>query len=139
MAFSRSQILLDIPITVALTGVVRGPIVSVPVTGSVVSLQADFDFGADGTTAKAWVQTSLDGGLTWIDVANFAFLVADSRKVSALNRGLAPSAQGAVATDGSLADDTIVQGIMGDRIRVKVTTTGTYSGSTTLKVTAVFN
>lgn len=38
------------------------------------------------------------------------------------------------ASDAVLADDTILNGFIGDELRVKYTTTGTYSGATSLEV-----
>ena len=36
--------------------------------------------------------------------------------------------------DGVLADNTAIQGVLGDRIRAKVISTGTYAGGTTIAV-----
>ena len=33
--------------------------------------QANFAYGSGGTSVDAWLQTSIDGGSSWIDVANF--------------------------------------------------------------------
>ncbi len=112
--------------------------VMLPVVPSIklVSVQAVFVYAAGGTTAKAYVQTSLDGGVTWFDIACFAFTTATATRVSAVNSAIALTAS-TTPTDGSLADNTIVNGVMGDRIRVKVISTGTYTGATTLKVSFV--
>lgn len=99
-----------------------------------ILLYSVFDYGSGGTTAKAWLQTSLDNGATWFDVVSHAFTTADGSKVSALSRYIAPASQGFAPGDAALADNTIVQGVFGDMYRVKVTTTGTYGGSTTLNV-----
>src|SRR5258708_36908022 len=48
-------------------------------------LQANFTYGSGGTSVKAWIQTSADSGLTWIDIANFSFLLAPARTVINLN------------------------------------------------------
>lgn len=93
-----------------------------------------FDYGSGGTTAKAWLQTSLDNGTTWVDIASHAFTTADLTKVSVLSPGIAPASQAFAPGDGALADNTVVNGVVGDRVRVKVITTGTYGGSTTLNV-----
>jgi hypothetical protein len=98
-------------------------------------VMANFLYGAAGTTVKAWVQTSLDGGLTWIDVMSFAFLLAAANKVSAVGVYTALAAV-AVPGDGVLADNTIVNGLLGDQIRVKYITTGTYTGATSLALYA---
>lgn len=111
-----------------------------PVTGlagmKYLLLQAAFVYGSGGTTAKAYVQTSLDGGATWIDIACFAFATASGTKVSALSM-LVALAAAVTPTDGSIADNTILNGLLGDRLRVKYVTTGTYAGGTTLTVKAV--
>lgn len=96
-----------------------------------------FLYGAGGTDAIARVQTSIDGGLSWIDIISLGFLTAASTKVSAVTTRIAPATQAAVYTDGSLAVNTIIQGVLGDRIRLKYVTTGTYTGATSLAVYAI--
>lgn len=88
-----------------------------------------FDWGSGGTTCKVYVQTSLDQGATWIDIAALAFTTADASKVFNLS-GLTPKTTAVVPTDGTLTDDTCLDGILGDRVRLKVVSTGTYAGST---------
>lgn len=104
---------------------------------SSISVEAIFTYGSAGTTVKAWLQTSLDGGTTWFDIANFAFTTASASKLSAITTHIAPVAQAATPTDATLADNTINQGILGDRFRIKLTTTGTYATSTTLKIVMI--
>lgn len=123
-------------IAAAQTGVVE-EVILVPPGARSLSVQARFLYGSGGTTAKAWVQTSLDGGSTWVDIICFAFGTAAERVVSSVRADTAVGANYA-ATDATLADDTIKDGILGDRIRVKWTTTGTYAGATSLKLTGVF-
>lgn len=101
-----------------------------------VSFETIFAWGSGGTTAKTFIQTSLDGGLTWFDIANQAFTTAIASKVSAVSTAIAPGTQGVAATDGTLADNTVNNGVLGDRIRAKVITTGTYAGGTTIAVWA---
>jgi hypothetical protein len=101
-----------------------------------VLLNANFVYGSGGTTADAWVQTSADGGVTWYDVANFHFTTASAKKLCNL------SARTAVTTlatpgDAALTANTSLDGLLGDRLRVKYTTVGTYAGGTTLQITAV--
>lgn len=92
-------------------------------------LLAKFENGSGGTTVKAYVQTSLDDGTTWIDVACFAFATTDVPKV--LHKILAVSdlTAATVPTDGSLADNTVKDGILGDQLRTKVVVAGTYTGA----------
>lgn len=96
-----------------------------------LSVQLRFVYGSGGTNAKAYLQTSLDQGTTWIDVASVLFGTANEVAVINLS-GLTPKTTQVTPTDGSLADDTVVDGVFGDRFRVKVVSTGTYAGSTTL-------
>jgi hypothetical protein len=102
-----------------------------------VGLQVRFSYGSGGTTCKVYVQTTLDQGDTWIDVACAAFTTSSATKVLNLS-GLTAKTTAATPGDGALADDTAVDGIIGDRWRVKVTSTGTYAGSTTVAVRANF-
>jgi hypothetical protein len=95
------------------------------------TLQIKFSYGSGGTTAKVYVQTSLDQGSTWIDVYCATFTTASATKIVNLS-GLTPKTTAATPTDGALTDDTCVDGILGDRFRTKTATTGTYAGSTTI-------
>lgn len=128
------QLLPTTTITAAVTGVTTGSAVLDTSLAQAVQLQAKFTYVAGGTTAKFWVQTSFDGGLTWCDVVNFAFATATLTKVAQINVFLA--ATHATPTDAALADNTINNGLIGDLIRVKYTTTGTYSGGTTIEIRA---
>lgn len=88
-----------------------------------------FAYGSGGTSLKVYVQTSLDQGQTWVDVACAAFLVASATKVLNLS-GLTPKTTAATPSDGAMTDDTALDGVLGDRWRVKITSTGTYAGTT---------
>lgn len=101
-----------------------------------VSAQASFLYGSGGTATKVYVQTSLDNGTTWTDVICLTFTTAAGNKVGAVNASVAAPSP-AAPTDGTLADNTTLNGILGDRLRVKVITTGTYAGATSIKVTLV--
>lgn len=99
-----------------------------------LALQATFLYGAGGASVKAWVQTTLDGGASWIDIANFAFTTSAATKVIVLQRKPVASF---TPTDGALGDDAVIDGVLGSRLRVKYTSTGTYSGATSLAISAV--
>lgn len=97
--------------------------------------QARFAYGSGGSSAKVYIQTSLDQDTTAIDIACITFATAAGNKVVNLS-GLTPKTTAVTPGDGALADDTAIDGILGDRLRVKVVTTGTYGGSTVLSVRA---
>ncbi|CAB4196088.1 hypothetical protein UFOVP1299_54 [uncultured Caudovirales phage] len=136
----------DVAITTAVTGLL--PTEGVSASGVAqtfisglegvfaVSLQARLAYGSGGTTCKAYVQTSFDQGTTWVDVACFAFGTASETALVNLSC-LTPKTTQVVPTDGTLADDTSVDGLLGDRIRAKVTTTGTYATNTVLSLRMV--
>jgi hypothetical protein len=50
--------------------------------------------------------------------------------------GLTPKTTQVPPGDGALGDDTTVDGVLGDRLRAKVVSVGTYAGSTVLSVRA---
>ena len=100
-------------------------------------VSATLTYGSGGTNAKAWVQTSLDGGTTWIDIAEFTFTPATATRLYSLDTTALTTQY--TPTDATLSANTCKNGILGDKFRVKYTTTGTYAGSTTLAVNAVFS
>lgn len=114
-----------------------GTILGTPVTGlggmKFVSATAVVVYGSGGTAIKVYIQTSLDGGVTWIDIMSLTFTTASAKSGSSVQGA---SANAAAYTDGSLADNTTYGGVLGDRLRAKVITTGTYAGGTTVAVSA---
>lgn len=100
-----------------------------------VSLQAKLMYGAGGQSVQVYFQTSLDQGQAPIDIWAPSFTNASA----ALAANIDTEATGSAITpsDGSLAANTIVNGILGDRLRAKVVVTGNYSGSTLLNLTGM--
>ncbi len=121
-------------ITTAATFV--GEIQKLPAVLASLTVQATFVRGSGGTTCKVFLQTTLDNEDSWIDIAQLAFTTASAVKVSALRTSIALAAA-TVPGDGALGDDSIVDGLFGDRVRIKVISTGTYGTSTTIKVEAL--
>lgn len=120
--------LADIAITTALTGSTQTAIENLE--GMLAgTIQAKFAYGSGGTSAKVYVQTTLDDGLTWVDVASFAFTTTSATKIINLS-GLTPKTTAVTPSDGALSDDTCVDGVLGNALRVKITTTGIYSNTT---------
>lgn len=102
---------------------------------SLLGLTAQFRlaYGSGGTSVKAYLQTSIDQGVTPIDIACVVFGTAS--EVNVLNfSGLTPKLTQVTPTDGALADDTSLDGVLGDRFRLKMVSTGVYAGSTVLSV-----
>ena len=95
--------------------------------------QANFVYGSGGATVDVYLQTSIDGGLTWIDIQEFHFTTASGRVVQNTS-SLTPIVTPYTVTDGALANNTVKDGILGDQFQVKVVTTGTYGGVTTLSI-----
>lgn len=96
-----------------------------------VTFQARLAYGSGGTSIKAYLQTSLDDETTAVDIACVVFGTAS--EVVLLNfSGLTPKTTQVNPSDGALADDTCIDGILGDRLRMKLVVTGTYAGQTVL-------
>jgi hypothetical protein len=137
------EILPTLPITTAVTATVTPMYQLRPGPGGQLlttnmSLQATFTYGSGGTSADAYVQTSIDGGNTWIDVANFHFTTSSARYIYNLFSGT-PVTTEYTPTDGSLSSNTAKDGQFGNFWRVKYVTVGTYAGGTTLRVDAIAN
>lgn len=89
--------------------------------------------GSGGTSGKVFLQTSLrqatstlDAG---IDLLCMTFLLVSKARLTNLETG--PAAAFLTPTDGTLADDTILNSgtvVLGDRFRLKIITQGVYGG-----------
>jgi hypothetical protein len=121
----------DFSVTTAATQV--GEVVDDLSGALAVTLSARLAYGSGGTSCYAVVETSLDQGVTWVQIARFDFTTAGLQKVMTVS-GLTPRI--AAATAGSLAADTALDGTLGDRLRATVVSTGTYAGSTVVSVRA---
>lgn len=98
-----------------------------------ITLSARLAYGSGGTSCYAVVETSLDQGVTWVQIARFDFTTSGLQKILTVS-GLTPRV--AAANAGSLSADTALDGTIGDRLRATVVSTGTYAGSTVLSVRA---
>lgn len=136
MAAENPWTLANLTITAATSATALAPAMTGIDKYRGVTLQAVFTYGSGGTNATAYVQTTLDGGTTWVDVAAFQFTTASATKIANVRRTTAVTTL-ATPTDGTLTANTAVDGILGDQLRVKWVSTGTYGGTTTLTVTAV--
>ncbi len=107
-----------------------GSAIAIPPDAKALLIEAQFVRAGGGTTVKAWVQTRIKDG-TWRDIACFAFLTTTLTKFCAVRMDIA-LAPATLVSDGALTDDTILDGLLGDEMRVKYTTTGTYTGASHL-------
>lgn len=96
-----------------------------------VTLDCNFVYGSGGTSCKVTIETTLNQGMTWIEVARAAFTTASAEKVFNLS-GLTEKV--AAVTPGAQSDDAALSGVFGDRWRAKVTSVGTYGGNTSVSV-----
>lgn len=125
--------LLNAAITTAQAiAAVPNPLLLVDAPTSLI-VQANFTYGSGGTTVDAFLQTSVDGGITWIDIAQFHLTTASARFVYTLN-SQTPVTTEYTPTDGALAANTAKDGILGPIYQVKLASTGTYAGSTMLRI-----
>ncbi len=128
------QLLLDSAITTA--GTITGDWFT-DLEGMLgAGFQAKLAYGSGGSTCRVYLQTSLDGGTSAVDIACVAFATAGGTKILNFS-ALTPKLTEVTPTDGALADDTALDGVLGDRLRVKVVSTGTYAGSTALSCRAM--
>jgi hypothetical protein len=120
----------------AITGAVQNTISSLNGL-TAVTIEASFlviTLG-NGSTCTVWIQTSVDGGTTWIDIACLAFGTASAKKVinlsglTAVTTPITPTDAG-LGTGGRVISDATVDGILGSTLRAKVTSTGTFTSAT---------
>lgn len=99
---------------------------------SSVTLFVEFDWGSGGTSCAVIVETSLNAGDDWIEIAQFDFTTSDSKKTA----NIAATAAASVAAVAALGSEGKRDGVLGDRLRARVTSVGVYGGSTTVSVRA---
>lgn len=99
-----------------------------------LTLSCRLAYGSGGGTLVAYVQTSLDQGTTWIDIARLDFATAGGQKLVNLS-GLTPRTT--PLTVAALGAEGCNDGILGDRLRAIIVSTGTYADSTVLSIRAM--
>lgn len=98
-----------------------------------VTFQANFAYGSGGTSLKVDLETSIDQGATWLPICRIAFATASAEKVANVS-GLTPKTTAAALSTPS--DDSCTDAVLGDRLRVRITSVGVYSGNTTISTRA---
>lgn len=90
--------------------------------------QARFRYTSGGTSARFYLQSSLDNELTWFDVICFSFALTSRRVIASASLGV-EEANPETIEDGTLADNTARQGVLGDVFRIKYKIVGDYVDS----------
>jgi hypothetical protein len=94
-----------------------------------LAIFCNFTYGSGGTTCIVVVQTTFDD-TNWIDIARFDFATASRSAVCNLSAELSK----AVTTVAALSAEGVNDGVLGAKLRAKVTSTGTYAGNTAVAV-----
>ena len=89
-----------------------------------VTLEVAFSYTSGGTTCSALIQTNFDGS-TWRDIARFDFTTAAGVKHCSLEGLLSK----AVTAYAALAAEGVYDGVLGNSLRLVVSSTGTYVGA----------
>lgn len=98
-----------------------------------VTFSANFIYGSGGTSLKVDFETSIDQGTNWLPVCRIAFSTSSALRVATIS-GLTPkTAAAAMATP---SDNTCTDSVLGDRLRVRITSVGTYAGNTAISTRA---
>jgi hypothetical protein len=90
--------------------------------------EVSLSYDTGGTSIRAYLQTSVDGGASAVDIACKAFATVGAT-VAWNFSAMTPHLTQLVPTDGALADDTAIDGILGDRVRLKLVVVGTYANT----------
>jgi hypothetical protein len=77
---------------------------------------------------NVFLQTTLDGGATWCDIANFHFQITSAVKVSAIKITTALAAN-TTPTSAGMSADAILSGLLGDFVRLAYVAEYAFSGS----------
>lgn len=112
-------------ITAPLTAQAYTPITNLQGMRS-AGIVAFFQYGSGGVSLTAKAQTSFDGGTTWDDIAEFNFTTVTDKKRAGVGMG---SSYDPASIPG-LSSETIVDSLLGDRLRAVITSVGTYVNTT---------
>ena len=100
------------------------------------SLQVRFNWGSGGTQTNVFIQSSIDQGQTWFDIANIQFTTSSGTELinlSGLDKLTTPTAP----TNLTLTPNTVLDGPIGDRLQAVIVSTGTYGGNTLVSVRGI--
>lgn len=125
---TRSQQVTTAPATPAVIGDV------IKNAGAVagISVFCEMVGGAGGTSITMFVQTSLDGGVTWFDIMAFPFTTSVPRQLGLISRNDQAIASGVTLSLFSLPPGTngaAINAPLGDQFRFAYSSVGTFSGT----------
>lgn len=95
------------------------------------TIQANFTWGGGGTSVSVRIETSLEQGANWVEVARFQFTTQSAMKLLNIVAG---NEIVAIYQPAALTNDTGKSGIFGTRWRCIISSVGTYTGNTALTV-----
>jgi hypothetical protein len=120
-ASSSATTLLSLPITTAIGTTRTAPIETKDWPPENLTVHCNFVYGSGGETVDAYVQMSVDGGSTWVDVAECHFTMTSLRELYDIS-SLPSAVSSRTATGGMIS------------WRAEYVSTGTYAGGTTLQI-----
>ena len=123
--------LLSVPLNTPINTTKTTPIQTKDWAPADLTVHCDFVYGSGGDTVDAYFQVSVDGGSTWVDVAECHFTTASLRELYDIT-SLPSALSSRIATDGSLTSNAANGRMIG--WRVEYVSTGTYSDGTTLQI-----
>lgn len=88
-----------------------------------LTIMAAFTWGSGGTSVQLDIETALGEGAAWLPLARFDFSTSSATKILTVS-GLTPRLS--ALTSATLSANTAVDGLIGDRLRARLTTVGTY-------------
>lgn len=94
-----------------------------------LTVQARWSPTGGGTSLIAYIETSIDGGVSWVDIARIDYATGSRLAVFGIVSGSL-----AVATYAALSSEGTRAGFLGDRLRLRYTSTGTFSAGSQLTV-----
>lgn len=117
--------LASLGITTALSSSTQTAITDLEGVGS-VTLEAVFAYGSGGSTCNVVVQTTLDDGQTWRDVARFDFATSSAVK----HANLSANSSKAVTSYSALSGEGVYDAVLGNSVRAVISSSGTYANTT---------
>lgn len=90
-----------------------------------LTLYAGFAYGSGGSTCAVIVETTLND-VDWVQIARFDFTTASAARVANLSGFLSK----AVTAVSALGSEGVNDGVLGPKMRVRITSTGTYANTT---------